>query len=330
MLHHYKRVHPLQIQFELTNQCNNNCKFCYSGHSLGDAPLPTALKILDRLKNQGVMRVNLTGGEPLLHSNFKEICSASCKYFETYIITNGTLIDKELAAFLVNAGVSAVSISFLGLKETHESLTRVPGSFQRALNAIRIMRETNIALSCNVTLTQENHKELTSILDFLSSEKIYDVTITRFESAGIGKFNKELNVTNDEFINVICLCIERKKQKKLTPLIITATPFCGIPFDYPQDIIVGCNYGYDRFYLSPIGDLMICGSLRIPLGNVLTQSFNEIFKDSAIAQMYENFTHIPKECLDCKKLLDCRGGCRSMAYNTYNKINAPDPLAKIG
>lgn len=56
---------PLLMQMELTEACNLKCKFCYNSQK--PRYNERIFEMLDSLAKQGVMQVNLTGGEPLAH-----------------------------------------------------------------------------------------------------------------------------------------------------------------------------------------------------------------------------------------------------------------------
>lgn len=85
---------------ELTDKCNLRCIYCYGEYE----PIKCdALKInemtyiFDKLYDLGVSVVELTGGEPLSHPNFKEILLLAVNTFENVnILSNGVLFDEEV------------------------------------------------------------------------------------------------------------------------------------------------------------------------------------------------------------------------------------------
>ena len=68
----------------------------------------------------------LTGGEPVMHSDFFEI--AECVHsmgFSWGMTTNATLISEDIAFKLREAGMSTVSVSLDGMEHSHDMLTEV-------------------------------------------------------------------------------------------------------------------------------------------------------------------------------------------------------------
>ena len=92
----------------ITNFCNQNCSFCFAREEMAsklirrEMPLKDFKNVLLKLKkNPEIKMVKLLGGEPTLHSKFKEIINLSLKYFSyVQIFTNGVFSD-ELTKFLI-------------------------------------------------------------------------------------------------------------------------------------------------------------------------------------------------------------------------------------
>ena len=72
-------MNPTRTDLELTEQCNLSCSFCYNSQK----PIISGLasKIIKRLAEANVMEIILTGGEPMIHPQFKDILNACCNSF---------------------------------------------------------------------------------------------------------------------------------------------------------------------------------------------------------------------------------------------------------
>ena len=94
---------PLSGTFELTPVCNMNCRMCYvrMSHQQQQAirPLRSAaewLSLAEEAKKHGLLYLLLTGGEPFLHPEFRQILTGLQKMgFVISINSNGTLIDED-------------------------------------------------------------------------------------------------------------------------------------------------------------------------------------------------------------------------------------------
>ncbi len=95
--------------------------------------LPPALNIIDQIAAFANPILVLSGGEPLYRSDIFQLAKyATDKGLRVALATNGTLVTKEVARKIVDAGVKRVSISLDGADaETHDSFRGIPGAFER-------------------------------------------------------------------------------------------------------------------------------------------------------------------------------------------------------
>ncbi|NPA97004.1 MAG: radical SAM protein [Crenarchaeota archaeon] len=148
---------PFSVSIFLTKCCNLSCKHCVYGCSSDRPKIFLSLEdfktILDKLANDGVMQIVLTGGEPLLHPNFANIVKLIHDYGLSWrLITNGTLINEDVARVIARNEPSSVIISIDGPdKATHEFI-RGANTFERVINALQILKKHNVKLSINTVL----------------------------------------------------------------------------------------------------------------------------------------------------------------------------------
>jgi len=113
----FNRVHNY-LRISLTDKCNLRCAYCNpidlpKGYFRG-LPRMTAdeiEQIVSVFVKEGVKKIRLTGGEPLVRKDAQEIIERISKYpVELAISTNGVLVDKYIDAFK-NAGIQSVNVS---------------------------------------------------------------------------------------------------------------------------------------------------------------------------------------------------------------------------
>jgi radical SAM protein with 4Fe4S-binding SPASM domain len=142
------------LNMELTERCNNDCRHCYINLPRNDANAQraelTTVEIQDVIRqaaSMGCLNLCFTGGEPLLRDDFEEIYVYSRRMgFRVMIVTNGTLITHRLAdLFSRIPPLRKIEISVYGLdRESYESLSRVPGSFEAFQNGMNLLHEQNV------------------------------------------------------------------------------------------------------------------------------------------------------------------------------------------
>lgn len=141
------------IQLEVTGFCNEKCRHCYHSENRNSTEIENLFlleKMLVEFGELGFISITITGGEPLLHPGFREICTLSQK--NRYVIsvkTNGTLIDDGMVKFFKELKPLDVVVSIYSAdKIEHDYITQIPGSFERSMTGIRKLK--NAGVKCSV------------------------------------------------------------------------------------------------------------------------------------------------------------------------------------
>jgi len=173
-----KRV-PMQVSIEVTRRCPLECQHCYNNLPMGDQDARSRemtteehFKMLDELVEMGCFWLLYTGGEIFARKDFLEIYTyAKQKGFLITLFTNGTLITEKIADYLVEWPPFAIEITLYGrTRETYESLTQIPGSYDRCLRGIRLLRERGLPLKLKTVATSINKHEVTAMRRFAEEE----------------------------------------------------------------------------------------------------------------------------------------------------------------
>ena len=124
---------PLSGTFELTPCCNMACKMCYVRMTKAEqealSPLRTSQEWIElgrNAKEKGMLYLLLTGGEPFLRQDFREIFqSLHHMGLILSINSNGTLINEETVEWLKQTPPSRINITLYGASdETYERLSK--------------------------------------------------------------------------------------------------------------------------------------------------------------------------------------------------------------
>ena len=168
-----KEYKPRLIFWEVTKGCNLRCIHCRATAtelaSPSDLPTPKALAIIDQIAGLGNPILVLSGGEPLYRPDIFQLAKyATDKGLRVALATNGTLVTKEIARKIVDAGVKRVSISLDGsTAETHDSFRGIPGAFDAAIYGFKNLKELGMPVQINMTIARHNAVELPAVLDMV-------------------------------------------------------------------------------------------------------------------------------------------------------------------
>ncbi len=127
------------LRFEITDRCNLRCEMCWSTEwAHREMTYEQIEKIIMEYRINGGGVVVLTSREPLLYREIKKVL-ALCNGvgLDIKLLTNGTLINEEMAEYIVlESGISFISVSVHGNEEVHDTVTGVHGSLKRIITAL--------------------------------------------------------------------------------------------------------------------------------------------------------------------------------------------------
>ena len=162
---------PRLIFWEVTKGCNLRCIHCRATatelSSPNDLSTRIALNIIDQIAEYAKPILVLSGGEPLYRSDIFQLARhASDKGIRVALATNGTLVTKEVARMIVDAGVRRVSISLDGADaSTHDAFRGIPGAFDAALYGLKNLKALGMSVQINMTIARHNAQQLPQVLD---------------------------------------------------------------------------------------------------------------------------------------------------------------------
>ncbi len=170
---------PLEASIEVTRRCPLECLHCYNNLPMGDLEARSRelsreehFKLLDELAELGCLWLLYTGGEIFARKDFLEIYTyAKRKGFLITLFTNGTLIGEKTADYLRQWPPFAIEITLYGrTKETYEALTGIPGSYERCLRGIELLRDRGLPLKLKTVPTTVNKHEVLAMRQFAEEE----------------------------------------------------------------------------------------------------------------------------------------------------------------
>ena len=137
-------IFPYAIEFELTRLCNWNCLFCYNTWKIDDTSgikgekvyldIESIFRILREGRENGLLRVRYSGGEPTLHPDFNRIIEYAAKlnYYQV-LFTNGSSISRSTVPFWIDCNIKEIMISLHGNSSSHDHLTGKIGSYHNTI-----------------------------------------------------------------------------------------------------------------------------------------------------------------------------------------------------
>ncbi|MDI6839433.1 MAG: radical SAM protein [bacterium] len=298
----YEKNIPFEAQFELTYNCNLKCCHCNIVPEPGKEELTTeeVCSILDQLVEAGCIMLTLTGGELFARQDCLEILAhAKKRGFYTTILTNGTLITPKVADYLHDIGINKVEISFYGVTaEIFEKITRVPGSFHRCLQGIKLLQNRNIPIILKMVVMTPNLKEFDRVKELAGAQGIrfrYSYIIMPNFDGSPGPLLYRLSPKEGvdlEMENYPSADTEEERVQK------ESKPFIS------KDQFFYCSAGRNSLAINPYGELNLCLDFHFPRYDLrkssLAEGWNELTNWVKSAKPNKNY-----KCNDCKYWSHC-------------------------
>ena len=343
---------PFQVVWDVTYACNLKCKHCYAtAGKLWKDELTTeqAKHAIDIFDKAGVTILAFSGGEPLVRPDILELTNyAYDKGMYVAMATNGTLITKEKAKEMKEAGVQFLQISLDGADaKTHDAFRGIEGAFDRAVKGIKNAVAEKFFVEISTTVTKYNYRQIPDIIKFGEEIGANWLMAYNFIPTGRGKEIVEVDLSPEEREEVLKMLWNELKSGREISVLSTAPQFARVSLQQEEgekEIIVpthfynpkltgqlvdlaefigGCGAG--RFYIAmkANGDLQPCVFLPLKLGNILEDDFEDLWVNNKILHELRD-KDLLKGCNKCDYRYYC-GGCRARAYAYTGDYLAPDP-----
>jgi uncharacterized protein len=332
LLYRFKNFKPnsYEISIAPSANCQFNCDYCGQEHYNKNLEENNNMKIVKRFENQikneqfESSKVVWFGGEPLLNlksildlsENFIQICKKYDKSYSSTIVTNGLLLKKRNFDFLKSINVNLIQITIDGNEEAHDNrriMKRMNGkTFHKIYtNVLEIVKDpefkhndTKISIRCNIDY--RNSEDVWQLLEKLKFDKIHDKVY--FYPAPIHSWANEAHL----------MSLEKEKYSKLEIEIYSKMIIDGFLLDeefLPIPISNTCM-ATNPFYelIDANGNIFDCtemiyvDEMQIYKTSDLDSMPN---KDRFFLDWYDKISNKESKsnCLDCKLLPVCGGGC---------------------
>lgn len=311
-----ERGTPISGTFELTPRCTLNCKMCYIHRS------PNSCEAIEREKStqwwlnlarearkEGMLLLLLTGGEPLLRSDFEEIYLECRKMgFLVSVNTNGTLIDDKKVKFFAENPPQRLNITLYGTsEETYGNLCGDRTAFKKVIYAIKALKEAGVNIKLNYSINPYNKDDMLKAYDIAKALDLHIQPVSYMfpplrascegeavrltaQSAAQAHFDWQRHHLGDE---------DMKKYLNHIKMGESPEEFGEICVDKTGEKI-NCRAGSTVFWVTWDGKMTPCGMMVTP--SVEIKDFNAAWQ---YIRTERGNIILPAECKNCSLRKTC-------------------------
>jgi len=314
---------PYRMDLALTYRCNNDCSHCYNQrpkdsdrldmNGFANKPELTTNEwqlVIDHLWSLGIPHIVFTGGEPTLRNDLPELIAyAQNKGQVTGLNTNARrLANKDYIEQLVASGLDHIQITVESHDpDIHDRLVAARGAWKQTVAGMKNALDTPLYVMTNTTLLQDNSRQLSQTLDFLTELGVPTIGLNALIYSGRGK-DVGTGLPESDLPPLLEMAQQKTNSAGQRLIWYTPTEYCR--FD-PMQLelgVKGCTAALYNMCVEPNGDVIPCQSYYQSLGNILHDPWKSIWEHDLSIKLRERH-YVAEKCFDCALLAECGGGC---------------------
>lgn len=323
---------PVAGNFELTGRCNFGCKMCYVHNSDGTDELTAEqwIEIGRKAAERGMVFLLLTGGEPFLRKDFKEIYSELKKLgLLISINTNGSLIDHEMLQFLTENPPFRMNISLYGCSnETYTRLCGIPMYDVVSQNIYRL-HEVGISIRLNASITPYNASDIKGLYQLAEQWNVplkattYMFPPVRVNGCKYGEARHRFSAEEAAKYRLQC------QEQYLTPERL-AENYEEISFE-DEDCAGGvehmrCRAGSSAFWITWDGRMLPCGMFPSEGFTIAEHGFEGAWQ---AVRAFSKTILLPEKCGRCSHKTKCPACAAACLAETGRTDVIPDYICEM-
>lgn len=229
---------------------------------------------LQQIIELNIPYVALSGGEPLLHPYFFEICEIiRSQNISLKIETNGEFIDQNLAKKISRLRFRSVQISLDGATAASHERLRLRGDWDKAVSACRLLIKEGVNTEIVFVPTKFNINEIGQLIDLAYSLGVYGVYTGKTMRIGRAAKNWDILCPSDKEYGQFFTTLNDKIAKYDGKMKV---------YFYPYDVIEELKYRLDypsaSLLVIPNGKVKLIGPLPFICGDLKKESLGCIWE----------------------------------------------------
>lgn len=281
----------------VTYRCNAKCSMCNRYKEPSRPEEEISLEVIRKLPP--MYFTNITGGEPFIRTDLKEIVRELYKKSDRIVIsTNGFFSDRiiDLCREFPQVGIR---ISIEGLEETNNKIRGLEDGYNRGVSTLKKLVDMGHPdVGFGMTVQDANAKDLVALY------KLSDQLGMEFATASLHNsfyFVESQNIIHDrlmvaqEFENLINELLSSNSPKKWFRAYFNHGL---INYIFGQKRLLPCDMAFDTFFIDPFGDVMPCNGTREKkvMGNLNSQSWEEVWDSEQAKLVRQEVRRCDRQC----------------------------------
>jgi AdoMet-dependent heme synthase len=335
---------PMLVIWEVTQACDLACVHCRASalpeRNPKELTTEQGYRLLDDIRSFGEPLMVFTGGDPLKRPDLYELIRYAVKIgLRTNVTPSATpLLTAEAIDKFKEAGVSRMAISLDGPDAaSHDEFRGIPGTFERAMFALRHARDIGLDTQLQTTITRRNMGRLQDMADIAKEVRtkmwsLFFLIVTGRALEGddldaaeyekVFEFMYDLSKTSAFGVKTTEAMHYRRyvaQRVKAEHGVTQNDNAKGVAWR-----TAGVSDGKGFVFVSHTGEIFPSGFLPVTGGNVLDDSLTDVYRNSDLFKTLRDTSQRGGKCGLCEYQKIC-GGSRSRAFALTGDYLAEDP-----
>lgn len=281
----------------VTYRCNARCSMCNRYKAPSKAEEEITIETIKKLPK--MYFTNITGGEPFIRTDLKDIVRELYKKSDRIVIsTNGFFTDRiiDLCKEFPQIGIR---ISIEGLEDTNNEIRGLNDGYQRGYSTLKKLCEMGMEdVGFGMTVQDKNAPDLVPLYNISNEMGMEFATASLHNSF---YFVEAKNVIKDRpmvaknFENLVNELLKSNSPKKWFRAYFNHGL---INYIYSQKRLLPCDMSFDTFFIDPYGDVMPCNGTKDKevMGNLNRQSWDELWNSPEAEQVRKKVRNCNRNC----------------------------------
>lgn len=288
---------PPEALLAVTYKCNAKCHMCNIWQSPTKNSEEVTPQDLEKLPG-GYRFVNVTGGEPFLRKDIEDIIEVVLSKTDRLVVSsNGFYTDKILAAAKRFFPRMGVRISLEGLPAANDELRGLKDGFDHGLRTLLGLQNMGMEdIGFGITVSDRNALDLIELYTLAESMGLEFATAAVHNTYYFHKFDNafhNVDMITDQFKLVAERLLATNRPKSWFRAYFN---YGLANYVRGNKRLLPCEVGSDLFFMDPFGEIRPCNGMEESMGNIKTQSFEEIWNSKEAQAVRCKVGKCDKQC----------------------------------
>ena len=332
---------PLIVIWETTQACDLACAHCRASAApdrhRSELSTDEGYRLLDQIREFGTPLMVLTGGDPLKRPDLFPLLRRSVALgLRTNVSPSATpLLTRRAINEFKECGVMRMALSLDGPNAaSHDGFRGVPGTYDRALDALEDARLIGLETQLQTTVTRRNMHSLDQIAQIAASAEVrmwsvFFLVVTGRALAGDDLMAEEYEQVFETLYQISQWApfeVKTTEGMHYRRYLARRNKEQGAATGAQRTVwrTAGVSDGRGFVFISHTGEIYPSGFLPVSAGNVRRDSLVDVYRNSSLFRTLRDPGGRQGKCGVCEYTKIC-GGSRARAYATSGDYLAEDP-----